>query len=68
MPWVAVGPANRFGILVIALDGAANLAGQIRQRCEDAAGKQVTLDLVEPQQFDLIQPRRVGRGQLSSER
>src|ERR1700712_5104708 len=63
MPWVAVGPANRFRILVIALDIAANLAGQIRQRREDPAGEQVALDLAKPE-FDLIQPRRVGRREV----
>ena len=63
MRWVAVGPANRFGVLVVARDVAANLSREVRQRAEDPSGEEVALDLSKPE-FDLIEPRRVRWGEV----
>src|SRR4029450_13268421 len=48
-----------FRVLVIARDVTPNLARQIWNRGEDAAGQQVAFDLRKPE-LDLVQPGRVG--------
>ena len=41
----------------------ANALGQVGDGREDAAREQIALDLREPQ-FDLVQPRRIGRREV----
>jgi hypothetical protein len=57
MRWIAVGPADRF-LVVVARDVATNLRGEVGQRGEDAPREQVAFDLGKPQ-LDLIEPRGI---------
>jgi hypothetical protein len=47
----------------VRLDAATDLAGQVVNRGGDVASNQIPLDLTEPQ-LELIEPRRVGRGEV----
>src|SRR4249919_4209760 len=60
---VAIGPADRLRCSVVAMDIATDLASQVGDGGEDAARQQVPLDLRKPQ-FDLVEPRRVGRREM----
>ena len=48
MAGVAVGPLDGFGSAVVVADVAHQLAGQVGNRGEDAAGDDIALDLGEP--------------------
>ena len=61
-----VGPSEGSGIFVVLADVAHELAGEVVDRGEDAAGNDVALDFGEPQ-FNLIEPRRIGRGEVQME-
>jgi hypothetical protein len=60
---IVVSPPDGFRVFVVVANVAPNLAGQIRDRCEDAARDQVALDLGEPE-LDLIQPQGVRRREV----
>ncbi len=49
--------------LVVVPDVLHEFSAQVGQRCEHAAGNDVTLDLGEPE-LDLVEPRRVSRGEM----
>src|SRR5688500_7110157 len=60
---IAVNPTDRFRVLVVANDVAPNLAREVWDRGEDAPREEVAPDRGKPE-FDLIQPRRVGRREV----
>src|SRR5947209_20454584 len=60
---VAIAPADRLRGFVIVPDVSPNLASEIRNRGKNAAREEIALDLREPE-LDLVQPRRVGRGEM----
>src|SRR5687767_7559520 len=60
---VSIAPTDRFRRLVVMTDIPSDLAREIRDRGEDAAGEQVALDFGEPE-FHLIQPRRIRRREV----
>ena len=60
---VSIAPANRLRRLVVMTDVSSDLPREISDRGKDASREQVPLDLGEPQ-FDLIQPRRIGRREV----
>src|SRR6478672_7787840 len=66
MSGITIGPLERFSVAVVKADVAHDLAFEIVSGGEDAASDQVTLDLGKPD-FDLIEPRRVGRGVVKSD-
>src|SRR5688572_20176650 len=59
MRGIAVGPADRFRVFVVARDVATNLFGEVGQRREDAPREEVSFDLGKPE-LDLIEPRGIG--------
>src|SRR5688500_7867891 len=63
---VAVGPLDRLGVAIVMADVAADLASEIGDGGEDAAGNDVTLDLGEPE-LDLVEPGRVGRSEVKTD-
>ena len=63
MAEVCVFPSKWLGSFGIQPDVAHNLAAEIGDRREDATIDHVSLQLRELD-FDLIQPRRVGRGEM----
>ncbi len=60
---VAVGPFDGRGMLVVMTDVAHELARQVVDRGEDAAGDDIAFDAAEPE-FDLIEPRGIGRSKM----
>ncbi len=60
---VGVLPLDRLGMGGIGVDVAAKFAGQVRDGAEDATSDDITLDLGEPE-FDLVEPGRVGGGEV----
>jgi len=60
---ITIGPLDRFGRSVVMADVAHELAREIAHGGENAAGDHVSLDLGEPV-LDLIEPGRVGRGEV----
>ena len=60
---IAVGPTDRFRVLVVASDVASDLAREVWDRCEDPTREEVALDLGKPE-LHLIQPGRVGRREV----
>ena len=60
---IAIAPADRFRRLVVVPDVATNLAREVRDGREDAAGEEVAFDLRKPE-FDLVEPRGIGRGEV----
>ncbi len=60
---VPIGPLDRFRCAVVMTDVPDELACEIADRGENAAGDNVTLDFGEPV-LDLIEPGRVGRGEV----
>src|SRR5215204_4260362 len=60
---IAIGPANRFRVFVVALDVATDLPRQVGNRREDASRQYVALDFREPE-LDLVEPGRVRRGEV----
>ncbi len=60
---IAVGPTDRFRVLVVASDVAPDLPREVRDRGEDPLCEEVALDLGKPE-FDLIDPRRVSRREM----
>ncbi len=63
MRWIAVGPADRFRVVVVTRDVAADLPGEIGHRSEDATREEVSFDLGKPQ-LNLIEPRGVRRREV----
>ena len=63
MARIEVLPFHGSGRLVVIADVAHELSLQIGHRGKDAASDDVTLDLGEPQ-FDLVEPRAVGRSEV----
>jgi hypothetical protein len=61
--WIRVFPLNRPGVCGIGVDVAAQFSGQIRDGGEDAACDHIALDSSEPE-FDLVEPGRVGEGEM----
>jgi len=59
----AVGPADRFRVLVVARDVPSDLARQVRDGLEDPAREQIAFDPGKPE-FDLVQPRGIGRREV----
>ena len=57
-----VSPSDRGGRFVVVADVAKDFA-EIVDGGKDAAGDDLPLDLGEPD-FDLVQPRRIGRGKV----
>src|SRR5690349_11300876 len=62
---ISIAPADRLRRLVVMTDVPTNLACEIGDRGEDAPGEQIPFDLGEPE-FDLIEPRRVGRCEMQT--
>ena len=60
---VGIFPLKWFGCFLVEPDIAQDLAFQIGNGSEDAAVDDVALELAEPS-LDLIEPRRVGRGEV----
>ena len=60
---VAVGPFDGRGVLVVMTDVAHELARQVLDRGEDPAGDHIAFDPGEPQ-FNLIEPRGIGRSEM----
>jgi hypothetical protein len=60
---VAIGPTDRLRCFVVAVDVSTNLASQVGNGGEGAARQQVSLDLRKPE-FDLVEPGRIGRGEV----
>ena len=60
---IAVGPADRFRVFVVARDVAPDLPREIGQRGEDASREQVAFDFGKPE-FDLIEPGRIRRREV----
>src|SRR6266478_7235153 len=63
MTRVEVSPLHSLWGLVVLADVAYEFLAQVGDRGKDAASANVTLDLAEPQ-FDLVEPGRVGRGEV----
>ena len=63
MTRVEVSPLHSLWSLVVLADVAHEFSAQVGDRGKDAARDHVTLDLAEPQ-FDLVEPGRVGRGEV----
>jgi hypothetical protein len=63
MAGVAIGPLEGFGSAVVVADVAHQLAREVFDRGEDAAGNDIALDLGKPV-FDLVEPRGIGRGEM----
>ena len=63
MAWLGVFPAEGFGGFLIEPNVAQDLSFQICNRGEDAAIDGIPLELSEPA-LDLIEPRRVGWGEV----
>src|ERR1700720_3522070 len=57
---ILVRPFNRSGFTIVGADIAHDFAVQIFDRSKDAAGDEIALNFREPD-FDLIEPRRIGR-------
>ena len=53
--WIAVAPADRFRVLVVARDAATDLLCEIRQEWEDPAHEEATFNLGKPE-LDLVEP------------
>src|ERR1700732_414243 len=62
---ILVRPFNRSGFSIVGADIAHDFAIQILNRSKDAAGNEIALDFREPD-FDLIEPRRIGRGVMNA--
>jgi hypothetical protein len=60
---VAVGPFDGRSVLVVMTDVTHELARQVVDRSEDPAGAHLAFDAAEPE-FDLIEPRRIGRSKM----
>ena len=60
---IFVDPTDWGGDFIVVTNVAHQLAGEILYRSEDTSGNNVTLNLRKPN-FDLIKPRRVGRGKV----
>ena len=60
---VAVGPFDGRGVLVVMTDVTHELARQVVDRGEDPAGDHIAFDAAEPE-FDLIEPRGIGRSKV----
>ena len=60
MRWIAVAPTDRFGDGVVAANIPANASSEIVDRGKDATCQEIALNFGKPE-FDLIQPRRIGR-------
>ena len=60
---IAVDPADRFRVLVIAGDVASDLACEVGERGENASGEQVPFDFGKPE-FDLVEPRGIRRREV----
>jgi len=60
---VAVGPFDRRGVLVVMTDVTHELARQVVDRGEDPASDHIAFDAAEPE-FDLIEPRGIGRSEM----
>src|SRR6266487_35262 len=60
---VTIRPFDRFGCSVVMADVAHELPREIAHGGEDAAGDHVSLDPSEPV-LDLIEPGRIGRGEV----
>ena len=63
MRGVTIRPLDRLGCSVLMADVAHELARKIAHGGEDAAGDHVALDPSEPV-LDLIEPGRIGRGEV----
>src|SRR6202035_625577 len=57
---ILVRPFNRSGFTIVGADIAHDFAVQIFDRSKDAACDEIALNFREPD-FDLIEPRRIGR-------
>src|ERR1700686_1732553 len=57
---ILVRPFNRSGFAIVGADIAHDFAVQIFDRSKDAPSDEIALDFREPD-FDLIEPRRIGR-------
>jgi hypothetical protein len=57
---ILVRPFNRSGFAIVGADIAHDFAVQIFDRSKDAACDEIALNFREPD-FDLIEPRRIGR-------
>ena len=60
---IAIAPADRFRGLVVMPDVATNLAREVCDGREHAAGEHVALDFRKPE-LDLVEPRRVRRREM----
>ena len=60
MSGISVRPLDRLRCLVVVPDVAHEFFGEVLNRGEDAASDHVALDFGEPQ-FDLVEPRGIGR-------
>lgn len=60
---MTVDPTDRLSCPIAVADVAHDLPAQIAYRPEDAARDQVTLHLRKPE-FNLIEPGRIGRGEM----
>src|SRR5881394_1851089 len=63
MRWVGVFPLDRAGMGRVGIDVAAKFASQVGDGSENATGNDLTFDLSEPD-LDLVQPGRIGRGEV----
>jgi len=63
--WIGVGPAERFCGLGIEANVSAEFSSQIGDGSEDAAADHIALDFGEPE-FDLMEPRRIGWGEVKA--
>ena len=63
MGWVAVGPLERFGALVVGAGVTHDFAGQVIDSGKDSSGDEVTLDLGKPE-LHLIEPGRISRSEM----
>ena len=63
MRGVGIRPLKRRGLVIVVTNVGDDLASEVRDRCEDAAGDHVAFDLREPE-FHLIEPRAIGRGEM----
>ena len=60
---VRVLPWDRAGVGRVGVDVATKFTRQIGDRCEDAARNDLAFDFGEPE-FDLVEPRRIGRREV----
>src|SRR5215472_11087319 len=60
---VRVFPLDRASVGRVSVDVTTKFTGQIGDRGEDAAGNDRTFDFGEPE-FDLVEPRRIGRREV----